>query len=282
MLKKYRRDRCVHIAVFAVTIFEDEGSDKMIFESHAHYDDEQFGSDREAILKKVRNSGVGCIINAASSMNSSRISLELAKSHEIIYASVGVHPHDVQDMKESDLEILLAMTAFDKVVAIGEIGLDYYYDTAPIEIQKLWFREQIKLAVDLDLPVIIHSREAAQDTFDILHESNAHSVGGVIHCFSGSVEMAKRYVDLGYYLGIGGVVTFKNAKKITQVVEVIPLDRLLIETDAPYLAPVPYRGKRNDSSHLAEVIAKIAEIKGITPEEVEKVTWENGQRLFRL
>lgn len=254
----------------------------MIFESHAHYDEEQFGPDREAVLKKVRNAGVGCIINVAASMNSSRISLEMAKTHEIVYAAVGVHPHEVQSMKESDLEILLAMTAFDKVVAIGEIGLDYYYDTAPREIQKLWFREQIKLAVDLDLPVIIHSREAAQDTFDLLKEGDAHKVGGVIHCFSGSVEMARRYVDLGYYIGVGGMVTFKNAKKIVEVVAHTPLEHLLVETDSPYLAPVPYRGKRNDSSYLPEIIAKIAAIKGVTPQEVERATWENGQRLFRM
>jgi len=254
----------------------------MIFESHAHYDDAKFSADREAVLKKVRNAGVGCIINAASSMDSSRVSLELAKSHENIFTSVGVHPHDVQEMKESDLEILLAMSAYEKVVAIGEIGLDYYYDTAPREIQKLWFREQIKLAVELELPLIIHSREAAQDTFDLLKEGGGHKVGGVIHCFSGSVEMAQRYVDLGYYLGIGGVVTFKNAKTTLEVVKAMPLERLLIETDAPYLSPVPYRGQRNDSSYLPHVIGKIAEIKGITRDEVEKVTWENGRRLFKI
>lgn len=259
-----------------------EGSDIMIFESHAHYDDARFGSDREAVLKKVRNAGVGCIINAASSMNSSRVSLELAKRHEIMFTSVGVHPHDVQEMKESDLEILLAMTAFDKVVAIGEIGLDYYYDTAPREIQKLWFREQIKLAVDLELPLIIHSREAAQDTFDVLKENEAHKVGGVIHCFSGSLEMAKRYIGLGYYIGIGGVVTFKNAKKTIEVVEGIPLNRILVETDAPYLAPAPHRGKRNDSSYIPDIIQKIAEIKGITPKVVEKATWDNGRALFKV
>ena len=254
----------------------------MIFESHAHYDDERFGPDREAVLKKVRNAGVGCIINCGADMNSSRKSLELAKQHEIVFSSVGVHPHDVGEMKEKDLEILLAMTAFEKVVAIGEIGLDYYYDNAPREIQKLWFREQLKLAVDLGMPVIIHSREAAQDTYDLLLEAGAEAVGGVIHCFSGSAEMAKRYVDLGYYIGIGGVVTFKNAKKLVEAVEVIPMDKILIETDAPYLSPEPYRGKRNDSSYLPEVINKIAEIKGITPDEVERITWDNGRKLFDL
>ncbi len=254
----------------------------MIFESHAHYDDDRFAKDREAILKKVRGAGVGCIINAASSMNSSRLSLELAKTHEIIYTSVGVHPHDVQEMKENDLEILLAMTAFDKVVAIGEIGLDYYYDNVPPEIQKLWFRHQIKLAVDLDLPMIIHSREASKDTYDILHENNAHKVGGVIHCFSGSVETAKMYVKLGYYIGIGGVITFKNSKKLVEVVKEIPLDKLLVETDSPYLSPIPHRGKRNDSSYLPHIIEEIAKIKNVSSKEVEEATWNNGCKLFGL
>ena len=254
----------------------------MIFESHAHFDDEQFAQDREAVIKKVRAAGVGLIINAASSMNSSRISLELAKSHEIIYSSVGVHPHDVQEMKESDLELLLAMTAFPKVVAIGEVGLDYYYDNVPAEIQKLWFRQQIKLAVDLDMPLIIHSREASKDTFDILHENNAQSVGGVIHCFSGSVQTAKKYTELGYYIGIGGVITFKNAKKLKEVVKAIPLDHLLVETDAPYLSPEPYRGKRNDSSYIPHIIEEIAKIKGISAKEVEDATWKNGKMLFKL
>lgn len=254
----------------------------MIFESHAHFDDEQFSPDREAVLKKVRRAGVERIINVAASMDSSRISLELAKSHEIIYSSIGVHPNDVQHMKEQDLEILLAMSAYKKVVAIGEIGLDYYYDNVPKEIQKLWFREQIKLAVDLDLPMIVHSRDASKETFDLLYENEGHKVGGVIHCFSGSVETAKRYVELGYYLGIGGVVTFKKAQKLKDVVKEIPLKNLLVETDSPYLAPTPYRGKRNDSSYLPMIIDEIAEIKGITPKEVEYATWDNGMKLFGL
>lgn len=254
----------------------------MIFESHAHYDDAQFGLDREAVIKKVREAGVGCIINAAADMNSSRRSLELAKTHEIIYTSVGVHPHDVNKMKEHDLEVLIAMSVFEKVVAIGEIGLDYYYDHVPKEVQKLWFREQIKLAVDLDLPIIVHSRDASKDTYDLLMENRADQVGGVIHCFSGSLETAKKYVEKGFYLGIGGVVTFKNAKKLVDVVRDIPLSHLLVETDCPYLAPIPHRGKRNDSSYLPHVIEGIAAIKGITAEEVEQATWDNGRRLFRL
>lgn len=254
----------------------------MIFESHAHYDDERFSKDREAVLKNVKKAGVGCIVNVAANMNSSRKSLELAKSYEMIFTSVGVHPHDVANMKDDDLEILMAMTAFEKVVAIGEIGLDYYYDNVVPEIQKLWFRQQIKLAVELDMPMIIHSREATKDTFDILKEMNGHKVGGVIHCFSGSVETARKYVDLGYYIGIGGVITFNNAKKLVEVATEIPLEHLLIETDAPYLAPLPNRGKRNDSTNLKYVIEAIASLKGITPKEVEEATWQNGVNLFKL
>ena len=254
----------------------------MIFESHAHYDDKSFSDDRESVLKKVKEAGVGIIINAASSMKSSRQSLELAKMHSIIYTSIGVHPHEVQTMKEDDLEILLAMSVYEKVVAIGEIGLDYHYDTVPHEIQKLWFRHQIKLAVDLDMPMIIHSREASKDTYDVLLENKGHKVGGVIHCFSGSAQTALRYVELGYYIGIGGVITFKNAKKLVEVVRAVPLENLLIETDAPYLAPMPHRGKRNDSSMLPYIIEEIAKIKGITKEEVAQATWNNGIKLFRL
>ena len=254
----------------------------MIFESHAHYDDKSFSEDREAILKKVKETGVGIIINTASSMKSSRQSLELAKMHSSIYTSIGVHPHDVQTMKEHDLELLLAMSVYEKVVAIGEIGLDYHYDTVPHEVQKLWFRHQIKLAVDLDMPMIIHSREASKDTYDVLFENKGHKVGGVIHCFSGSVETALRYVKLGYYIGIGGVITFKNAKKLVEVVREVPIENLLVETDAPYLAPMPFRGQRNDSSMLPYIIEEIAKIKGLITEEVTQATWDNGVKLFRL
>lgn len=253
----------------------------MIFESHAHYDDTCFAEDREAILKKVKAANVGIVVNIATSMNSSRQSLELAKNHDFMYTTVGVHPQEVQGMKEKDLELLIAMTAYKKVVAIGEIGLDYHYDSVPKEVQKLWFREQVKLAIELNLPVVIHSREASKDTYDILFESEMHKVGGVIHCFSGSVETAKKYVELGYYIGVGGVVTFKNAKKLVEVVAAIPIESIVVETDCPYLTPTPHRGKRNDSSYIPYIIEKIAEIKEITAEEVEQITWDNGKRLYR-
>lgn len=252
----------------------------MIFESHAHYDNEQFHKDREALFKTFPDNDIQYVINIGSDMRSSRISIELAKRYPFIYAAVGVHPHDVSDMKEEDLENLLHFAAYEKVVAIGEIGLDYHYDYSPRSVQKLWFREQLKLAKDLGLPVIIHSREAAQDTFDLVMEADLEERAGVVHCYSGSVEMALEYVKKGFYIGVGGVITFKNAKKLIEVVEAIPLEMILIETDAPYLAPVPHRGKRNDSTFLPEVIKAIAEIKGVTPELVEEVTYNNGKKLF--
>lgn len=251
----------------------------MIFESHAHYDDECFNIDREALFKKFQEIGIECVVNIAANMNSSRKSIELAKKYPYIYTTIGVHPHDVKSLKEDDLEKLLLMSSYEKVVAIGEIGLDYYYDHAPRNIQKLWFREQLSLAKELELPVVIHSREASQDTFDIMMEMNPPKKG-VIHCYSGSKEMALAYCKAGYYIGVGGVVTFKNAKKLVEVVEAVPMEHILIETDAPYLTPAPHRGKRNDSSYLPYIIEKIAEIKGITPKEVEDITYENGKRLF--
>lgn len=252
----------------------------MIFESHAHYDNEQFHKDREALFKAFPESNIQYVINVGSDMRSSRISIELAKRYPFIYAAVGVHPHEVADMKEEYLEHLLHFAAYEKVVAIGEIGLDYHYDYAPRSIQRLWFREQLKLAKELELPVIIHSREASQDTFDIMMEAKLGDSSGVIHCYSGSAEMALEYVKKGFYIGVGGVVTFKNAKRLIETVEAIPLDKILIETDAPYLAPVPHRGKRNDSRYLQEVINAIAKIKGVTPQEVEEVTYNNGKKLF--
>lgn len=252
----------------------------MIFESHAHYDDAKFYVDREALFKKFKETNIQYVINVGADMRSSRRSIELAKKYAFIYAAVGVHPHDVTDMKEEDLETLLHYTAYEKVVAIGEIGLDYHYDYSPRSIQKLWFREQLKLAKELELPVIIHSREASQDTFDIIKDAELGPRKGVIHCYSGSVEMALDYVKQGFYIGIGGVVTFLKAKTIKEVVAAIPLESILIETDAPYLAPVPHRGKRNDSRYLTHIIETIAEIKKVTPQEVEDITYENGKTCF--
>lgn len=254
----------------------------MIFESHAHYDDEQFNEDQDQVLLEIKAAGISKLVNVASGVESAIKSVEMAKKYDFVYAAVGVHPHEAIKMHDQDIETLTLLSGHPKVVAIGEIGLDYYYDFSPKEVQKLWFREQLVLAKLVKLPVIIHSRDAAADTFDLIVESGIEKIGGVIHCFAGSKEMAIEYVKRGFYIGVGGVITFKNAKHIKEVVEAIPLESILIETDAPYLAPVPNRGKRNDSRNLPYIIEEIAKIKGVTVEEVIRVTYENGLRLFQM
>ena len=252
----------------------------MYFDSHAHYDDEKFDLDRVELLDSLKEKGVSYVVNAAADMSSAETSIKLAQEYNFIYAAVGVHPHDAENMKDSDLLTLKEMSKHKKVVAIGEIGLDYYYDFSPKEAQRKWFIEQLKLAKQLDLPVIIHSRDACQETFEIIRESGVKN--GVIHCFSGSKEMAQEYVKRGFYIGIGGSLTFKNAKKTVEVVETISLDNIVIETDAPYLTPVPHRGKRNDSSYLSYVVEKIAEIKNTSAEDVARITMKNAKDLFGI
>lgn len=252
----------------------------MYFDSHAHYDDERFDEDRESLIESLKEKGVDFIINAAADIKSCHTSLALANKYPFIYSSVGVHPHDVKDLTDADIEEMRQLAHNSKVVAIGEIGLDYYYDNSPREDQRKWFKVQLELAKALDLPVIIHSRDASQETFDIIMESGVKE--GVIHCFSGSYELAKEYVKRGFYLGIGGSLTFKNAKKTVEVVEGIDLEYILIETDCPYLTPVPHRGERNDSSYLKFVVEKIAEIKGISTDEVAKISSDNAKKLFRI
>ena len=254
----------------------------MIFETHAHYDDSRFDEDRESLLEKVHNSGVHPIINVGASIESTKTTLALAHTHEYIYAAVGVHPSDILDLNEDTFAWLKKQTSDEKTVAVGEIGLDYYWDKEPQvqENQRMWFARQLELARETGLPVIIHSRDAAEDTMKVMKEAHAEEISGVIHCYSYSKELAQEFVKMGYYIGVGGVVTFKNAKKLVQTVEAIPLERILVETDCPYMAPEPHRGTRNDSSNIPYVIAKIAQIKGITPEQVEAVTEENAYRLF--
>ncbi len=252
----------------------------MYFDSHAHYDDERFDEDRESLLEALPKHGVGRVVNAAADMKSTYTGLELAKRYRYIYCSVGVHPHEVKELEEKDIETLKKLSKEEKVVAIGEIGLDYYYDFSPREEQRKWFKRQLELAKEVQLPVIIHSRDACQETFDLIHESGVSE--GVIHCFSGSKELAKEYVKKGFYIGIGGSCTFKNAKKTVEVIKAIDLERILIETDAPYLTPIPYRGERNDSSYLKYVIQKISELKGVSSAEVEDVTYANALRMFKL
>ncbi|MEE1010394.1 MAG: TatD family hydrolase [Agathobacter sp.] len=254
----------------------------MIFESHAHYDDEAFDEDREELLESLKENGVGTIINVGASLDSCEKTVNLAEKYDYIYAAVGVHPSDVADLNEENFAWLEGLTKKDKVVAIGEIGLDYYWDKEKEiwENQKYWFKRQMELARKTNLPVIIHSRDAANDTMTLMKEIHAEEIRGVIHCYSYSKEMAKEFIKMGYYIGVGGVVTFKNAKKLAEAVKEIPLERILVETDCPYLAPEPFRGKRNDSGKLPYVINKIAELKETTPEEVERVTRENAMKLF--
>lgn len=260
----------------------------MIFESHAHYDDRQFDVDREKLLENLPLQNVGVIVNVGSDIRSSKESITLAHQYDYIYAAIGVHPDEVDTMKEADMEELSHMAKETKVVAIGEIGLDYFRKegNAYKSVQKEWFCRQLDLAKEIEKPVIIHSRDAAEDTIQILRDFRKENPQienpGVIHCYSYSPELAKEYVATGFYIGIGGVVTFKNAKKLVETVAQIPLDRILVETDSPYLCPEPNRGKRNDSSQIRYVIDRIADIRGIAPEEVEKQTEMNARKMYRL
>ncbi len=257
----------------------------MIFDTHTHYDDDQFDEDREALLSSLAENGVGAIANMGASMRGAKDSVEIAKKYPFAYAAVGIHPDHAKELNEEEFAVLASLAEEEKVVAIGEIGLDYYWDATEREDQKYWFKRQLALAQEKKLPVVIHSREAAADTLEIMKEAYAASgktLTGVIHCFSYGVEMAREYLKMDFYLGVGGVATFKNGRKLKEVIEAAPLEKIVLETDCPYLAPVPFRGKRNSSEKLHYVVSAIAEIKGITEEEAERVTWENACRLYRL
>ena len=253
----------------------------MIFESHAHYDSRKFDEDREELLNSMQENGVGTIINAGATWKSVTTGLELANQYPFVYAALGLHPDEVGNLNEERFEILKAECQKEKVVAVGEIGLDYYWDNESHDIQKKWFIRQLELARELDLPVIIHSRDAAEDTLKIMKE-HAQGMRGVIHCFSYSKEMAEEYVKLGFHIGVGGVVTFKNGKKLKEVVEAIPIERILLETDSPYLAPEPHRGKRNSSLYLPHIAQMIADLKGLTYDEVVAQTERNSRELFHI
>lgn len=252
----------------------------MIFESHAHYDDEAFSLDREELLAQCKEQGIETIVNVSASLQSVKSTLALAEKYDFIYAAVGIHPDDVGELNEESFAWMKRQCRHPKAVAVGEIGLDYYWDKEYHDIQKKWFRRQLELAKELELPVIVHSREAASDTLEVVKEAALPEGRGVIHCFSYAPEMAKEYLDLGYYIGIGGVVTFKNAKKLKEVVKIVPLNRILLETDCPYLAPEPNRGKRNSSLNLPYVAAAIAQLKGIDTEEVVETTNKNARSLY--
>ncbi|QGU93897.1 YchF/TatD family DNA exonuclease [Clostridium bovifaecis] len=253
----------------------------MIFDSHAHYDDDRFNEDREAVIKEIQGNGVIGVLNCGASLQGARDSLKLAKEYDFFYAAVGIHPENADELTNEAFEEIKEMTKNPKVRAIGEIGLDYYWEeNPPKEIQKEVFRKQMALARELNLPVIIHDREAHGDTLGVM--KNFPEVKGVLHCFSGSVEFARECLRLGYYIGFTGVVTFKNAKKILEVAREVPMDRILVETDAPYMAPTPHRGKRNQSDYIKFIIEKIAEIKGISAEELEQKTINNTKNLLKI
>lgn len=255
----------------------------MLFDSHAHLNDERFEEDREELINSLREKQVDFVVNPGADIESSITSIELAKKYDFIYAAVGVHPHDVGELDETSIDTLRKLAVEnEKVVAIGEIGLDYYYDTYPKEVQKEWFKKQIELANELKLPIIIHDRDAHGDTFEIIKNTKSSEIGCVLHCYSGNVELAKEYIKMGCYISIPGTVTFKNNKKTREVVREIPLEYLLIETDSPYMAPEPHRGKRNDPSLVQFVADKIAQEKEISYEEVCRVTKENAKRFFGI
>ena len=255
----------------------------MIFETHAHYDDEQFDSGREALLASLPDCGIKRVVNVGASIASTRNSVELAEKYDFIYAAVGVHPSEIEELNEERFNWLRELTKLEKVVAVGEIGLDYYWDKEPEvqERQRYWFKRQMELAKEANLPIIVHSRDAAADTLQVMKEAHAEEIPGVIHCYSYSPEIAQEFIKMGYYIGVGGVVTFKNAKKLKETVEQIPLERILLETDCPYMAPEPYRGKRNDSRYIPYIVEKIAELKQVSIEEVEEITWRNAMNLYR-
>lgn len=253
----------------------------MIIDTHAHYDDEQFDTDRDELLKSMEAGGIGLIVNAGSTIDSWKKIVELTEGYSFMYGAIGIHPDEVGDMDDEQFSRMSDLLELDKIVAVGEIGLDYYWDKEEHDLQKEWFIRQLGLAREKDMPVIIHSRDAAADTFEIMKQ-HAAGMKAVIHCYSYSAEMAREYVKMGYYIGVGGVVTFKNAKKLKQVVEEISLASIVLETDCPYLAPVPYRGKRNTSLYLPYVAEQVAELKGITVEDVIRQTEKNSRELYGL
>lgn len=253
-----------------------------IFETHAHYDADWFDEDRDALLQSMPERGIGYIVNVTSNLDSLQKTVELTQKYDFVYGSAGIHPTDSLELTEDNFYRIEEAAKNPKIVAIGEIGLDYYWKKPDNETQKKWFIRQLDLARKLQKPVIIHSRDAAQDTMNIMKENHAEDLGGVIHCFSGSLQIAQEYVKMGFYIGVGGVVTFKNGKKLKEVVEGIPMEAIVLETDSPYLTPVPYRGKRNCSLYIPLVAEEIAKIKGITAEEVIKITYENARKLYHF
>lgn len=252
----------------------------MYFDTHAHYDSSAFDTDREDILAAINNGGVELVVDPGCDVASSELAVELSRRYDFMYAAVGIHPEELQDNTPQALLRIKQLAKEDKAVAIGEIGLDYYWDKQHKQEQKELFTAQLETALELDKPVIIHDRDAHGDSFEIV--GRYPGLRGVFHCYSGSAEMAAELLKAGWYLGFDGPVTYKNARKQVEVLEMCPIERILIETDSPYMTPVPHRGERNDSRMLAHIAAKVAELKGITAEEAARITKENGMRLFKI
>lgn len=254
----------------------------MIFETHAHYEDRAFDEDREALLASMAENGIGRIVNVGSSLRTTKETLELTRKYDFIYGAAGVHPSETEELNDKNFAEIEKALEDPKILALGEIGLDYHYLDPEKETQLKWFERQLALGAEKKIPMIIHSREAAQDTIELMQAAGGEKLSAVIHCFSYPVEVANIFLKMGYYIGVGGVVTFKNSKKLKEVVRQMPLDRLLLETDCPYMAPTPLRGTRNESQNLHYVVKTIAEIRGISEAELEEITWQNACRFYRL
>ena len=254
----------------------------MIFDTHAHYDDSAFDEDRQEILESLKDEEIDFVVNVASGLSSCITTMKLTEEYSFVYGAVGIHPAETDGLTMEDMKLVEEYCHKDKILAIGEIGLDYHYSDIDKEQQKKCFIWQLDIARRNGLPVIIHSRDAAEDTMNIMKEEKASEIGGVVHCYSYSSDMAKQYVDMGFFIGVGGVVTFKNSKKLKEVVEAIPIERIVLETDCPYLAPEPYRGHRNSSLNLKYVISTISQIKGISEDEVKRITYQNARQLYRM
>lgn len=263
---------------------------KLIFETHAHYDDDAFDSDRDELLSGMQEAGVETIVNIGANIESCKSTLALCGKYPFVYGALGVHPSDAEELNEETFTWLKqavesnSLKMGGKIVAVGEIGLDYYWDKeADVQAnQRIWFERQANLARELSLPMVVHSRDAAKDTMDMMKVIHAEEIGGIVHCYSYSVEQAKEYLKMGFYFGVGGVLTFSNAKKLREVVEYLPMDAIVLETDCPYLAPVPNRGKRNSSLNLSYIAKEIAVVKGLDEEEVIRITRENAKRVYGI
>lgn len=254
----------------------------MLFDSHAHYNDERFKEDADELLSSMQGNNVGLILNSCSSLDEAEDIFKICDQYPFVYASIGVHPHEVHNLCDADMDRLKELAKRPCVKAIGEIGLDYYYDFSPRDVQKKWFARQVDVAREIKMPVVIHDRDAHKDCMDILRDHNIKEVGGVFHCYAGSAEMAREILDWGMYIAFGGSLTFKKSSRPVEAAKYVPLDRILIETDSPYLTPEPHRGKRNSSLYIHYVAEKLAQIKGVSAEEIENVTFENAKKCFGI